>query len=400
MYWDGGSSIIKDGFTVRSGNFEYTIQRLINDGASTAYKAKRDDGKEIFLKQFKDTMEGKDDWNDFISYHHSVLKVLLQLPSSIIEKNYEYFECGGSHFHAKAYEDGSDLKTLIVEKKAKFATRFEVAKIALGILKAVHKKGIIHSDLKPEQFYLVNDSSSKLGFRVKLIDFDHCIIPSLGLYKPATTPEWSSPEHIKNEKIDYYSDVFTMGQIVYTLLTGGRQPFRDSIINDTYDKDIQIKNGYIPINDLFKGKLPDELAQAIDSMMEPNPKDRPTIEEVHKIFLEGYSKKLTPKQIILESNGKSRLIIDTQTITREIVKSTFGNHKEIYNKQFDIIKDKSGEWFIKGYDVPPTAKDARGNVYHFHRTLYNGSDVTSKIVKLEDEGVIKVGSVEFVVRMK
>jgi len=327
------------------------------------------------------------------------LKILLQLPDSIVEKNYEYFECEGYHFHAKSFEKGNELNYLI-EKERNGATRYQAAKIALGILKAVHEKGVVHSDLKPQQFFLVEDSSSKLGFRVKLIDFDHCVIPSLNLYRPAGTPEWWSPEHVKKEEIGFYSDVFTMGQIVYTLLTGGRQPFRESIINDTYDNDILSKKGYVPINTLFKGKLPNELAQAIDSMMEPNPKDRPTIEEVHKAFLKDYSEKPTPKQVILESNGKSRLIIDTQTITREIVKSSFGNHKEIYNKQFDIIKDKSREWFIKGYDVPPTAKDAKGNVYHFHRTLYNGNDVTSKIVKLEDGGVIKVGSVEFVVRMK
>jgi len=399
MYWDGVSSLVKDGLIVKSKSFKYTIEHLINDGASTAYKAKRDDGKEIFLKQFKDTTEGKDDWNDFIAFHHSVLKILLQLPSSIVEKNYEYFECGGYHFHAKAYEEGSDLKSLIVEKSFNAATRFEIAKISLGILNAVHKKGIIHSDLKPEQFYLVKDSDSKFGYRVKLIDYDHCILPALGLYKPATTPEWSSPEHIKNEKIDYYSDVFTMGQIIYTLLTGGRQPFRDAIINDTYEKDILTKKGYVPINDLFKGNLPDELAKTIDNMMEPNPNNRPTIEKVHQAFLKDYNKSSSSQQIKLESNGKSRLIIDSQIITREIVKSSFGNHNEIYNKQFDIIKDKSGEWFIKGYDVPPTAKDTKGNIYHFHKTLYDGSDITNKIVKLKDGGVIKVGSTEFLVRM-
>jgi hypothetical protein len=92
------------------------------------------------------------------------------------------------------------------------------------------------------------------------------------------------------------------------------------------------------------------------------------------------------------------LIIDTQNITRELVKSSFGNHGEIYNKQFEIMKDKNGEWFVKGYDVPPNAKDEKGNVYYFHTTLYNGMNITNKYTKIDDGGVLKVGSVEFKIR--
>ncbi|MEA2019285.1 MAG: hypothetical protein U9N59_12625 [Campylobacterota bacterium] len=108
-----------------------------------------------------------------------------------------------------------------------------------------------------------------------------------------------------------------------------------------------------------------------------------------------------PKQqqsITLESNGKSRLIVQTQTITREIVKSSFGNHNEIYNKQFEILKDDGGDWFVKGYDVPSTSKDAKGNVYNFHKTFYNETDITNRFTKLENNGTIKVGKVQFMIR--
>jgi len=104
------------------------------------------------------------------------------------------------------------------------------------------------------------------------------------------------------------------------------------------------------------------------------------------------------QSIRLESNGKSRLIVQTQTITREIVKSSFGNHNEIYNKQFEIMKDNSGDWFVKGYDVPATAKDAKGNTYHFYKTFYGGINVTNKYIKLENSGIIEVGNVKFLVR--
>lgn len=411
MYWNGIGTELKSGDKLKSKRYDYTISKLLNPGASIVYKAKREDGKDIFLKQFRDTKDNTDDWEEFIGFQHSVLNILLQLPTNVVETNYEYFEYAGNHFHAKSFEKGIDLEKVIwpENKGDKFdrKTMFSLVPITLGILKAVHLKGVVHSDLKPGQFFLIPDSSIKLGYRVKLIDFDSCIIPSLGLSRPKHTQGWQSPEHVKQKNIGFHSDVFTMGLIIYVLITGGRQPYGHSMIRgnetgeDEYSKDILNKNGYVSLHTIFKGKLPKSLCDIVDQMLEPDYRKRPTAEEAHKTILEAFntpSKSKNAKHITLESNGKKRLIVQTQIITREIVKSSFGNHSEIYNKQFEIIKDNSGNWFVKGYDVPPTAKDAKGNVYHFHRTLYNGSDITNRPTNIEDGGVIKVGSVEFQVK--
>jgi len=406
MQWSGISTTLKEGETLQGKKYSYTIDKILNDGASIVYRAKRNDGKDIFLKQFKEPISSMDDWDDFIKFQHSVLNTLLQLPQNIIEINYEYFESYGVHFHAKAFENGKDLAKVIWEDKPDMETRLNFVTTTLGILNAVHKKGVIHSDLKPEQFFIIPDSSIGMGHRVKLIDFDHCMIPSLNLSRPAGTAEWRSPEHIKESNIGFHSDIFTMGQIIYTLITGGRQPYKHSLDRDSYDSDILNREGYISIDTLFKGALPkglSDISDIIDQMLDPDYMKRPTAEEAHKRILKIFNTKPKsdkPEHITLESNGKSRLIIETQTITREIVKSTFGNHNEIYNKQFEIMKDNSGDWFVKGYDVPPTAKDAKGNVYHFHKTHYNGSDVTNKFVKIEHAGVINVGNVDFIVKAK
>ena len=405
MDWTGVSTTIKEKERLQGKKYNYTVEKLLNDGSSIVYKAKRDDGKEIFLKQFKEPTHQDDDWGNFIEFQHSVLNTLLQLPQNIIEINYEYFESHGVHFHAKAFERGKDLAKIIwpdkPEDKPDMKTRLNFVMLTLGILNAVHKKGVVHSDLKPEQFFIIPDKSSGMGYRVKLIDFDHCIIPGLDLYRPAGTAEWRSPEHIKESKIGFHSDIFTMGQIIYTLTTGGRQPYSHSLDNDSYDSDVLNRTGYISIDTLFKGKLPKELSDIVDQMLDPDYSKRPTAQEAHQIILKIFNTKPKPaksEHITIESNGKSRLIVQTQTITREIVKSTFGNHNEIYNKQFEIMKDNSGDWFVKGYDVPPTAKDAKGNVYHFHKTFYNDKDITNKFVKIEEGGVINVGNVDFIVR--
>ena len=403
MYWDGVSSTLKENEVLQGRKYEYTIIKLINDGASVVYHAKREDGKDIFLKQFKSPISTDDDWEDFIKFQHSVLNMLLQLPQNIIEINYEYFESHGVHFHAKAFEQGKDLAKVIWEDKPSLKERLNFVVLGLGILNVLHTKGIVHSDLKPQQFYVIPDNSIDMGYRIKLIDFDHCIVPSLNLSRPAGTAEWQSPEHIKESNIGFHSDIFTMGQIIYTLITGGRQPYKASLENDTYNEDILTKNRYVSLDTLFKGKLPKELSDIIDQMLDPDYTKRPTADKAHKTILNVLNTKPKPKDkeyITLESNEKTRIITQTQIITRDIVKSSFGNHKEIYNKQFEIMKDNSGAWFVKGYDVPPTAKDAKGNVYNFYKTLYDDKDVTNIYESIKDGGVIKVGSTTFVVRMK
>ena len=169
--------------------------------------------------------------------------------------------------------------------------------------------------------------------------------------------------------------------------------------NKTWNKDniIRILKNYPKMRkfDNYVMKLKNQ-QDGIEPIPKPEPpKPEPIIQPKPKPISPS-----KPQSITLESNGKSMIIMQTQTIAREIIKSLFGNHKEIYNKQFDIIKDNSGEWFITGYDVPPTAKDAKGNVYNFHRTKYNGNDVTNKMVKIEDGGVIKVGNIKFIINFQ
>lgn len=398
--WDGVSTTLLPEEKLKSKNYTYTVKELINDGASIVYKAVRSDRKKIFLKQFKEPTEANSkDWDEFIKFQYSVLKTLIKLPTSIVEKNYEYFEFNGVHFHAKNYEFGSDLNHVIFNDKRDFKTRIHIAKVTLGILRLVHKTGIVHSDLKPQQFYLVDNEKLDIGFSVKLIDFDHCIIPDLNMKRPAGTDGWKSPEHILNKDISFHSDVFTMGQILYTLLTNGRQPYKDSIINDTYDKDIFTREGYVCLHTLFRGQLPLPLSEIIDAMLSPDPKERPSIAEVHDIFLGKQLASATKGELTLISNGKSLKIKASQVITREVVMNHFGNHDEIYKNQFEVIQDNNSDWFIRGLEIPRKAKDSDGKTHVFHRTLFEGNDITNKFVKIQRSGVIEIGSTRFILKV-
>jgi len=101
-----------------------------------------------------------------------------------------------------------------------------------GSLAAAHALGIVHRDLKPENLFMVRDNETSAGERPKILDFG---IAKLGddiheRFKTRTgqvmgTPAYMSPEQCNDTgKIDQRTDVYSLGCVLFHLLTG-RPPF-------------------------------------------------------------------------------------------------------------------------------------------------------------------------------
>jgi serine/threonine-protein kinase len=92
----------------------------------------------------------------------------------------------------------------------------------LDALDTVHKRGVVHRDLKPGNIVVGTDG------RVKLADFGVARLPGKDPYAGAIvgTPSYMSPEQVRGESVDGRSDLFSAGIVLYQLLTG-RLPFAD-----------------------------------------------------------------------------------------------------------------------------------------------------------------------------
>ena len=104
--------------------------------------------------------------------------------------------------------------------------------------------------------------------------------------------------------------------------------------------------------------------------------------------------KIIKKQsyIVLQMDNKNRIIVNNFTFGRNECRSSFEICDEIYTRQFTILKDKSGEWFIQGLQVPKVTKNKEGDTLHFYHTFYNGQDITNKVQKLIENGEIQIGN--------
>ncbi|MEP6993497.1 MAG: protein kinase [Acidobacteriota bacterium] len=125
-------------------------------------------------------------------------------------------------FIAMEYIEGRNLKSLLGEKK-KFNWD-EIADLIAQIAEALdyaHRKGIIHRDIKPANIIMTTDG------KIKITDFGIAKIASSNLTTTGQflgTPNYMSPEQVSGAPVDGRSDIFSLGVVLYELLTN-RKPF-------------------------------------------------------------------------------------------------------------------------------------------------------------------------------
>ena len=97
----------------------------------------------------------------------------------------------------------------------------------LDAVKYAHEKHVIHRDLKPSNIFVTESGQVRLlDFGVaKLLQEDGDQTQISRIYGQALTPDYASPELLRGEPVDPRSDVYSLGMLLYELLTGTR-PYR------------------------------------------------------------------------------------------------------------------------------------------------------------------------------
>lgn len=168
-----------------------------------------------------------------------------RMVSSITHPNvctiYDFSETpDGLRFLAMEYVPGETLKDLLARERVLPVERaIHIAAQVADALQAAHDVRIVHRDLKPANLMLVRDKDGR--DRVKVVDFDIAKsadeadraaggeVTRLGFV--VGTPEYMSPEQLMGDRLDGRSDIYSLGIILFRMLTG-ELPFRAATAQD------------------------------------------------------------------------------------------------------------------------------------------------------------------------
>ncbi|MGE5385999.1 MAG: serine/threonine-protein kinase [Betaproteobacteria bacterium] len=144
-------------------------------------------------------------------------------------------EEGGVAYIAMEFLEGKTLRCLMDEGRL---TTEEAVNYAIQIAEGLdyaHRFGIIHRDIKPDNIIV-----STYG-RAKITDFGIAQLPMGNLTQTGAllgTPKYMSPEQIRGERLDGRADIFSLGVILYEMLTG-KPPFAGDSLTSTMYKILQ-----------------------------------------------------------------------------------------------------------------------------------------------------------------
>jgi serine/threonine protein kinase/Tfp pilus assembly protein PilF len=206
--------------TVFASRYEI-IEELGKGGMGKVYRVEDKKIKEeVALKLIKPEVASD---KKTIERFSNELKMARKIAHRNVCRMYDLGEEKGTHYITMEYVPGEDLKRLI-KKVGQFSagkTIFMARQVCEGLAEA-HRLGVVHRDLKPQNIMVDEDGNARI------MDFGIArTVKGKGLTGAGVmvgTPEYMSPEQAEVKEVDQRSDIYSLGVILYEMVTG-RVPF-------------------------------------------------------------------------------------------------------------------------------------------------------------------------------
>jgi len=211
----------------------------------------------------------------------------LNHPNIVAVKDFG-FTAGGEAFLAMEYIKGTALSDLISKRKNLGVN--ETAKIMMQVCRALlhaHGEGVVHRDLKPSNIMCSPNGFG--GFNVKVVDFGLAKITGrddpemIKLTKTGDcqgSPPYMSPEQCTSKPIDYRSDIYALGCILYECVVG-EPPFLADSVFETLTLHVSSAPPDFP-KDLYVSK---EFKAMVYQALQKDPNDRQkSVDEILEVL--------------------------------------------------------------------------------------------------------------------
>jgi serine/threonine protein kinase len=242
----------------------YRVRRELGRGAmGMVYEAEDPDiGRAVAIKLVRADLLDGTDRDEFLTRFRHEARAAGRCTHPNIVALYDLAQHEGNPFLAMEYVDGIDLAQAL-RKRGRFTPEEAVAAITqvLNALAAAHAAGIVHRDVKPANILLQPNG------HVKVTDFGISHLSTSDLTQQGAvlgTLTYMSPEQCCGEDIDLRSDLFSVGTVLYELLSGSRA-FQGRNANEVAHRLLAAEP---PDLETLVPSLPGELVQVVRKSME------------------------------------------------------------------------------------------------------------------------------------
>jgi eukaryotic-like serine/threonine-protein kinase len=192
------------------------VRKLGAGGMANVYLAEDQElGRRVAIKILNDRHANDE---QFVERFRREAKNAAALSHPNIVSIYDRGEAEGTYYIAMEYLEGRSLKELIVSRgPAPITVSIEYARQILQALRFAHRHGIVHRDIKPHNVLVDAEG------RIKVTDFGIARAGTSQMTEAGSivgTAQYLSPEQARGTNVDQRSDVYSLGIVLYELLTG------------------------------------------------------------------------------------------------------------------------------------------------------------------------------------